>query len=70
MFYPHWVNLIPLNVKPLSHEAAMTYLFEQSGTHFDPVCVEAWSRVCEEDVETTYPISNEITFETPKALSK
>jgi hypothetical protein len=42
----------------------MTYLLEQSGTHFDPVCVEGWSRVCKQDVDKTYPLSNEVTFET------
>jgi HD-GYP domain-containing protein (c-di-GMP phosphodiesterase class II) len=32
-----------------SHDKAMELLNENKGTHFDPVMVEAWERVCEKD---------------------
>jgi putative nucleotidyltransferase with HDIG domain len=33
----------------MTHQAAMAFLDEQKGTHFDPACVEAWERACAKD---------------------
>lgn len=35
--------------KALSHEDAMTFLNEHKGTHFDPACIEAWGKACEQE---------------------
>lgn len=37
----------------MSHEEAMAVLIASKGSHFDPVCVEAWERACESDPEMT-----------------
>lgn len=35
--------------KALSHQEAMAFLNANKGTHFEPVCVEAWERAVERD---------------------
>lgn len=51
--------------KALSHEDALLFLIEQKGIHFDPVCVEAWKKVCERvphiQREVTYKYEQKIT---------
>ncbi|MCR8660000.1 HD-GYP domain-containing protein [Paenibacillus endoradicis] len=37
--------------KAMSHEKAMVILIEESGSHFDPECIEAWKKVVEEEKE-------------------
>lgn len=37
--------------KAMTHEQAMRIIVEQSGTHFDPRCIEAWNKVVEEEKE-------------------
>ncbi|WP_241674786.1 HD-GYP domain-containing protein [Paenibacillus luteus] len=34
--------------KAMSHEAAMEIILKESGSHFDPSCVEAWERLVKE----------------------
>jgi putative nucleotidyltransferase with HDIG domain len=44
--------------KAWTHCEAMSLLLDQKGSHFDPVCVEAWQRICERDPEVyRYPAS-------------
>ncbi|RKN85840.1 HD-GYP domain-containing protein [Paenibacillus ginsengarvi] len=39
-----------------SHSEALAFLQEQKGKHFDPVCVDAWVRLCERDPQAyQYP---------------
>ncbi|WP_248930072.1 HD-GYP domain-containing protein [Paenibacillus hamazuiensis] len=39
------------------HSEAMKFLHEHKGTHFDPVCVDAWTRLCERDPSVyLYPL--------------
>lgn len=39
-----------------SHDQAIQLLIDNSGSHFDPECVEAWVRVCERDPQVyQYP---------------
>lgn len=41
-----------------THQQAMNLLQDQNGTHFDPICVAAWERICERDPEVyRYPAS-------------
>jgi len=35
--------------KAMSHEEAMAIILQGKGTHFDPVCVDAWSAIGEQD---------------------
>jgi len=35
--------------KAMSHEKAMSILLEDSGSHFDPKCIEAWKKIVEEE---------------------
>src|SRR5690606_21799888 len=37
--------------KAMTHEKAMSIIQEESGTHFDPRCVEAWVKVVTEEKE-------------------
>lgn len=37
--------------KAMTHEKAMSIIKEESGSHFDPRCVEAWVRIVEEEKE-------------------
>lgn len=32
-----------------THDKAIQLIVENSGTHFDPICVEAWVRICEQN---------------------
>lgn len=39
-----------------SHSETIHFLQAQKGSHFDPVCVEAWTRLCEQDPQVyQYP---------------
>lgn len=39
-----------------SHLEAIAFLNDQKGTHFDPACVDAWTRLCERDPQAyQYP---------------
>jgi putative nucleotidyltransferase with HDIG domain len=41
-----------------THDKAIQLLLENKGTHFDPSCVDAWIRICEENPEVyQYPSS-------------
>lgn len=37
--------------KAMSHKEAMAIIEKEQGTHFDPVCVAAWMRLAQEDIE-------------------
>jgi putative nucleotidyltransferase with HDIG domain len=44
--------------KPWPHDRAMNLLIEEKGRHFDPVCVDAWVNLCEQD-STVYQFPSE-----------
>ncbi|WP_309122302.1 HD-GYP domain-containing protein [Paenibacillus sp.] len=54
--------------KAMTHEAAMAILAEQRGSHFDPACVDAWTRLCERE-RASFPIPSEGEREATAALS-
>jgi HD-GYP domain-containing protein (c-di-GMP phosphodiesterase class II) len=35
--------------KAMSHEEAMAIIYKDRGTHFDPICVDAWVQISERD---------------------
>jgi putative nucleotidyltransferase with HDIG domain len=35
--------------KAWTHQEAMKFITEQKGSHFDPLCVDAWVKLCERD---------------------
>lgn len=45
--------------KAMLHHEAIAYLVNQKGCHFDPVCIDAWVRVCERN-PTIYPFPTDI----------
>lgn len=50
--------------KAWTHEEAMKYLLENKETHFDPICVDAWEKLCKRDPSVYEIPSNNIKDET------
>ncbi|UFT99278.1 HD-GYP domain-containing protein [Radiobacillus kanasensis] len=52
-----------------SHEKAISFLQQEKGKHFDPVCVEAWVNLCEKKPEVYLYPADHITNGTVKEFS-
>ncbi len=54
--------------KAMAHDAAMAILTEQRGSHFDPACIDAWTRLCERE-RASFPLPSEGLRESAATLS-
>ncbi|CAG7653302.1 HD-GYP domain-containing protein [Paenibacillus allorhizosphaerae] len=48
--------------RAMTHAEAITFLIDNKGSHFDPVCVEAWVQVCGRN-PSLYPYPSHLTNE-------